>query len=48
MAGRPHGGRGGVGMGGGGWAGESGGLVMCLFDRCQIGIIERRARKGWT
>ena len=24
--------------------GESGGLVMCLFDRCQIGIIERRAR----
>ena len=28
----------------GGWVGESGALVMCLFDRCQIGIIERGAR----
>ena len=33
-----------VGWGGCGWIWESGGLVMCLFDRCQIGIIERAAR----
>ena len=26
------------------WVGKTGGLVMCLFDRCQTGIIERRAR----
>ena len=36
----------GVGVvGGSGWVGESGGLVMCLFDRCQTGIIERGARQ---
>ena len=33
------------GGGGGGGVWESGGLVMCLFDRCQIGITERRARQ---
>ena len=28
-----------------GWVGESGGLVMCLLDRCLIGIIERGAKQ---
>ena len=34
-----------VGWGGGWWVVESGRLVMCLFDRCQTGIIEREARQ---
>ena len=33
-----------VGWGGGVGVGESGALVMCLFDRCQIDTIERKAR----